>query len=117
MGVWKYKQGDSYPPHRSTLIDGAGDPADLTSAAVTFILTPIGETTPVIEGPETGPDGGDLDDSGQVEYPWVYTETDSLIGHFNGEHVVTFPSGLVKRFPTVGFDRIYFYAHADDAGS
>lgn len=120
MATWKFKTGDTWPPYRSTLTDAAGAPVDLTDATVRFVLKAADagpDDLPIIEGDETGPGGGPLDDTGQVEYAWAYTETDALAGHYRAEHVVTFPGGTVRRFPTVGWDRVYFYPALDPAPS
>jgi hypothetical protein len=97
------KRNDTWPPLRATLLDGEGDPLDLSTADTIRIL---------LAGPitiKTGPAAivGDPTD-GVVEYEWQGAEGEDpadlhTAGEYKGEFEVTDEEGHVYTVPNNGY--------------
>jgi hypothetical protein len=91
------KQHDTAPPVTDTLEDSAGNPANLSGATVRFHMTDRGGGS-VVNAAATGPNGGALDATGQVQYQWVAGDT-ATAGQFLAEWQVTFQGGAIETWP------------------
>jgi hypothetical protein len=95
------KRNDTYPPFRTRLLDGAGDPVSLSGATVRFIA-PENNGQPKIDGAAT-PDADQVTNKGWVQYEPTATDT-AEAGRFRCEWEVTFASGKVETFPVLAYD-------------
>ena len=104
MADFTLKRGDTSPALIATLKDRDGQPVNLTSATVLFVMRAtdsISGSTPRIQGAmQVATD--QVANRGQVTYQWSAGDTD-LPGSFAGEFVVTWPTGREQTFPTTGF--------------
>lgn len=104
MADFNLKRGDTAPALIATLKDRDGNPVNLTSATVQFVMRAtdaVSGSTPLISGPMAVATDQQAN-RGQVTYQWVTGDTD-LPGSFAAEFVVTWPSGHEQTFPTTGF--------------
>jgi hypothetical protein len=98
MAVTYYvKRGDTSPAVTDTLEDSSGTAVNLTSATVKFAMTTFTGTV-IVNGTATGPNGGALDNTGQVQYQWVSADTASA-GQYWAEWQVTFSNGQIETWP------------------
>lgn len=98
--VW-VKQGDTAPGVRQTLLDGEGNPVNLTNATVEFHMRPMRGTiavpisrTGVIDQVGDGSDGS----KGKVHVEWEDGDLD-VPGGYVAEWQVTFQDTRVETFP------------------
>lgn len=98
MGEFNIKVGDRLPVLEAQLLDGNGEPVDLTTATtVAFRMRAQGSDTPlfttncVIISPADG----------QVEYRWAAGNT-ATAGPYDGEFVVTWNDTRVQTIPNAG---------------
>lgn len=108
------KTGDTAPFVRHTLVDAAGQPVDLSGAAVQFIVATmvVATRTILVNAAGTVTQVGD-GSRGEVLYQWAAGDTDVA-----GEHIyeweVTYANGEIQTFPTEGYGPCTF---AEDLGN
>lgn len=85
-----------------TLLDSNGNAVNLTGSAVKFHMTSWDRSTVIVNASATGPAGGALDTTGQVQYQWLTADT-LIAGVYRAEWQVTFASGLIETFPDDSF--------------
>ena len=90
-------RNDTAPAVVDTLQDYLGVAVNLTGATVRFHMTDRYGATKV-NALATGPSGGALDTTGQVQYQWVAADTDTA-GEYLAEWQVTFQNGKVETWP------------------
>lgn len=104
MADFTLKRGDTAPSLQAILRDKDGQPVDLTSSSVQFVMRAVGAVTnsapAVSAGMTVATD--QATNAGQVTYDWQVGDT-STAGAYVAEFVVTWPSGREQTFPTVGF--------------
>lgn len=100
MSQFVIKRDDLSPKLEATLKDISGAVVDLTTATgVTFRLAkPDGAK---VSGAATVEDAA----GGVVSYQWASGDTD-IIGSYQGEFVVTFPTSLPQTFPSKNYINI-----------
>jgi hypothetical protein len=95
MADFAAKTGDRLPAITSTLTDDDGNPVDLTDAGVMFVMRPLGDATPTVDGQgEVVPP----DDAGQVRYWWAADDLADA-GLYLAEWQVTFPDARQQTYP------------------
>lgn len=100
MSDWSMKEGDLAPSIPSTLyVDGAI--LVLTGCTVKFVMTPAGETTPVIDRAATIVDAA----AGKVRYDWQAGDT-AKCGRYTAVWKVTLTSSKQLTVPSEGFLQI-----------
>jgi len=94
---YQIKQGDRLPIFEFTCQDSAGVAVDLTNATSALLLVrPQASTGAAVSytlafvTPRT---------SGKLQYAWAATETDALVGTYEGEVQITWSSGKLETFP------------------
>jgi hypothetical protein len=91
------KQGDTLPAVVARLVDGAGDPVDLSGGSVAFSMRRAGVTVVSLASALL------LDPrSGLVSYPWGSGNTDGP-GRYEAEFKATLGGGGVRTFPSDGY--------------
>lgn len=100
------KQGDQLPVAAGRLLDGAGNPVDISGGAqVRFKMRAVGSTgTPKVNAVAVIDDDGTEELRGLVHYDWLGTDTDTA-GEFEAEFEVT-SGGKVATFPNPGYQSI-----------
>src|SRR5581483_6238194 len=96
---YRTKQGDTGVVFTDTLTYSDGSPADLTGAIVQFVVRNLASASPVIltgSGTVTSATAGD------VQYSPSPQDT-AVPGDFTACWVVTFATGQVMTFPSVGY--------------
>ena len=96
------KSGDQRPVVEAAVVDGNGDPIDMTGASAKFSLWELEATTPTIADAAAtipNPTGG------LVQYIWQSGDTDND-GLFVGEFKVIFADGTELTVPSRGFIEI-----------
>jgi hypothetical protein len=102
MADFMLKRGDTAPSLIAVLRDKDGNPVNLTSATVQFVMRATGTTTaPTVDAPMTVA-SDQVGNKGQVSYDWEADDT-ATPGTYSAEFVVTWPSGTEQTFPTTGF--------------
>lgn len=91
------KKGDVLPRLKATLKNGSGVAINLTGATVVFRMRKSDAAEPKVEASATVTGAT----AGLVEYTWDEEDSDE-VGSYNGEFVITFPSG-VQTVPSNGF--------------
>jgi hypothetical protein len=104
VSVIGVKKNDTGSAIQATLTDATGAVVNLTGATVKFTMTADGSSTPkvnkqtaTVASPAT---------AGVVQYAWQSGNLDTA-GPYRGEFEVTFGSGAVQTYPSVGYLRIY----------
>lgn len=95
--IYYVSRGDTAPAVTDTLQDYLGVVVNLTGAAVRFHMVDRNGVVKV-NAAATGPSGGALDTTGQVQYQWIAGDTDTA-GEFLAEWQVTFQNGQVETWP------------------
>jgi hypothetical protein len=95
-GTFYIKQHDRLPSLQATLLDGNGQPINLTGATVTFTMVNAAGSVIVNDAAATVVNAT----AGVVAYAWGVSDTTNS-GTFYGEFEVT-SGGLVERFPNDG---------------
>jgi hypothetical protein len=92
------KRGDTAPPLRRVFRERTLRPADLTDAAVRFLMSPLDVGGPTVDAP------ADVTDpvAGAVEYHWAAGDT-ATAGRYRAEFQATFPGGEVRTDPPRGY--------------
>lgn len=98
--MFRYKQGDTYPPLRQTLTRSSGIPVELNASSVKFTM--INENNRLVIT-----DNANIIDAqrGIVEYQWKETDL-SRHGAYFAEFEVTYSNGKVETFPNTGYIKI-----------
>lgn len=98
MATFTIKQNDTSPAIQTQLLDGNGDPVNITGASVTFHM-------------RTAPAGATKIDAsativtaltGTVNYTWTGTDTDTP-GTYEAEFEVIYADSSVETFPNSGY--------------
>jgi len=90
-------RNDTAPAVTDTLEDKSGNPVNLTGAAVRFHMSDrLGNV--IVSAAATGPGGGALDATGQVQYQWLAADT-AVAGDYFAEWQVSFSGGAVETWP------------------
>jgi hypothetical protein len=98
------KRNDTAPVLRRQLVDGNGDPADLTGAEVLFNMRPSRKGLElVIDGVACSIDVDPT--TGFATYEWVPADTETA-GRYLAEFQVTFVNEKVETFPNDSYIRI-----------
>lgn len=92
------KVGDTSPTLEATLTDHDDEPINVTDAEVTFVMTKVGYTDPVIEGSASVNDG----EAGEVEYEWESGDTDES-GIYEAEFEIEYADGHTETSPSDGY--------------
>lgn len=108
------KQDDRYPVLRVTLLDGSGNPVDLTVAASAKFIMSSRSAGVVIDAAMTILDQTNSANLGIVQYAWQSGDT-ANVGSYNGEVEVTWPGSLDQTFPANGYFKIIIEASLDGA--
>lgn len=87
------KRHDTQPPLVKNLLAADGQPVNLATATVVFIMS-AGPTLKVNRRPATVTNAA----AGQVAYQWVGADTDTS-GTYDGEFEVTYAVGGIQTFP------------------
>jgi hypothetical protein len=98
MATYTVKKGDTAPSVSDVLLDASGNAVNLTGATVKFHMSSWDMTTVLINGSATGPNGGALDATGQVQYQWQAADV-AAAGVYRAEWEVTFAAGAVETWP------------------
>jgi hypothetical protein len=102
MPTYTVKRGDTAPVVTDTLEDAAFAPVNLTGASVKFHMTTWDRSTVVVNASATGPNGGALDSTGQVQYAWASGDV-AAAGVYKAEWEVTFAGGKIETWPNEGY--------------
>lgn len=103
IATYVIKKGDTAPAVADTLLDSNGNAVNLTSATVKFHMSTWNLQTVVISnGSVTGPNGGSLDSTGEVQYVWQSADT-LTAGVYRAEWQVTFAGGAIETWPDDGY--------------
>lgn len=89
------KAGDRLPAIVSTLTDDTGTPIGLAGATATWVMRPLGEADPWVEGAAEI----DAGQPGVVRYWWAAGDLD-VAGTYLGEWQVVFADGRRQTFPS-----------------
>ncbi len=97
------KQGDTSPGLQYLLTDAGGNPIALSGATVTFWMSAVPHTDPLVAGGAV-----DVIDpaTGFVEYVWQAGDTANA-GRFKGEFRITFANGKKISAPNHGYMDIF----------
>jgi hypothetical protein len=99
MAVFYYnKVGDTAPAVTDTLLDRNGVAVNLTGATVKLHAVDRLGNPVVASGTVTGPAGGALDTTGQVQYQQVAGDV-AVAQDLFVEWMVTFAGGAIERWP------------------
>lgn len=99
--VHTIKRNDTWPPFRTRLLDGNGEPVSLTGATIRFIaIDNAGQS--LIDGAAVA-DADQVTNKGWLQYEPTAADT-ALAGTFRCEWEVTFPTGKVETFPVLAYD-------------
>lgn len=101
MATYTVKQHDLSPVVTDTLEDNTGAAVNLTGAAVKFHMTDWTRATVIVNASATGPAGGALDSTGQVQYQWQAADVANA-GVYLAEWQVTFAGGGIETWPNDG---------------
>lgn len=102
MATYTVKRGDTVPVVTDTLLDSTGAAVNLTGATVKFHMTTWDRSAVVANAAATGPNGGALDATGQVQYAWASGDV-AAAGVYKAEWEVTFVGGKVESWPNDGY--------------
>ncbi len=86
------RRGDTAPAIQATLLDGAGNPVNLTGATVRLHVGRSGQ--PIVDAPATIVDAA----GGVVSYAWQAQDL-ATPGQWLAEWEVTYATGEVETFP------------------
>jgi hypothetical protein len=100
------KQHDLFPALSVTLSDANG-PVDLTAATAVKVIMHSGVTT--VTGTMTKAPNQTTTGKGQATYQWVSPDT-SVVGTYDTEFEVTWPTALPETFPNDGYKSITIVA-------
>lgn len=101
--VFYVKRGDTEPVLQAQLLQGNGEPLDLSGlTTVKFTMTRRGSSTPKVNLGTCVIDNAPL---GYVSYPWTAPDVDT-IGTYDAEFFVTLASGKTQRVPNHGYDTV-----------
>lgn len=79
------KQADTQPHIKAELVDGTGDPIDLTNSTVRFKMRAVGEDSLTVEEQASVQD----ESGGVVTYKWKESDT-STVGYYDAEFEVDY---------------------------
>lgn len=99
--TFSIKQNDTAPSLRATLLDGDGNPVNLSGSTVRFHMRLLGQTAIVVNQSATLIDAA----NGIAQYNWVAADTDT-IGSYQAEFEVTYANGTIETFPNDGYIRV-----------
>lgn len=94
MADFNIKQNDRIPAFQATLLDGYGNPVNLTGATVVFNMKSSAGVAKITAGTCSIVTAT----AGIVSYAWAPGDTNT-VDTFSAEFEVTFPSGLNASFP------------------
>ncbi len=105
--IFSIKQGDTEPPIRATLRDGAGDVIDLSAADVMFHMKSMNTGLAVVNAAATVLAPGT---AGRVEYSWLAGDTDEAGWMaIDWEIDLPAPEGQIS-VPNFGYDNLLITA-------
>ena len=99
--TFSIKQNDTAPSLRATLLDGDGNPVNLSGSTVRFHMRLLGQTAIVVNQSATLIDAA----NGIAQYNWVAADTDT-IGSYQAEFQVTYSDGAIETFPNDSYIRV-----------
>lgn len=88
------KQNDTSPALAVTLQDDDGNAIDLTGASVDFHMSPLDDSTLMVDSAATIADAS----AGEVKYEWSSGDTDT-VQRYEAEFEVTYADGTIETFP------------------
>lgn len=99
------KQGDRLPAFAAVVVDGDGEPVDISAGATArFKMRPAAGGAVKVNAVATIVDDGSEELRGHVRYDWAALDTDTA-GDFDAEVEVT-SAGLALTFPNHGYQRV-----------
>lgn len=101
---FEIKQDSTMPRLETVLLDGDGQPLDLTNAtSVTLRMRLCAHPRTLKLANATA--GFTASATGEVWYQWVAGDTDT-VGKYDIQWTVTYPGGGVEKVPSKGFDQV-----------
>lgn len=101
---FEIKQGDTGPDLSTVLLDGDGQPVDLTSAlSVGLSMRLAKHPKTLVLNNVTAQFAADA--TGAVSYEWGASDT-AVVGLYHIEWTVVWGDGFIMTFPSCGYDRV-----------
>lgn len=99
---FEIKAGDRYPSLETVLLDGDGEPTNLTDALTVELTMSLKDYPRTVVLNQAA---ASFEVDGSVSYEWADGDTD-VVGLYVVEWTVTWAPGVTSTFPSKGFDKV-----------
>ena len=104
-------QGDSTPVFTDTILDASGNPVNLTSASVTFVMRNLANASPTVNASASITNAA----AGEVQYSWNTGDT-ATAGEYMVQWRITLSGGGTYTYPNVGYRSVEVQPNLSSAG-